>query len=217
MDNVASLSFFQRHGLTILARFCIVAFSSFLFQVTTTNIFTDAYLVPVQGKHHHDMVESEGEHLTRCRNFDWMQACDNVEHAAARQLMLPLQYTDSAPNSTKMESYLLDDSDNVSVRYDVNCLRRYRFSVESGITFPYHANQLLHAGGNQYTMALFIQHGAMRDADRYFCSFRKLMLQQTHRPFSQILIIAPDFNYASDEGVLPSDAFWNETKPWGDW
>eukprot|EP00977_Amphora_coffeiformis_P029873 scaffold43195_cov206-Amphora_coffeaeformis.AAC.1 len=66
-------------------------------------------------------------------------------------------------------------------------------------------------------MALFIQHGAMRNANNYFCSFRSLMLEQSFRPFQDILVIAPDFNYKNDPGVLETDAFWNSTKPWGDW
>jgi hypothetical protein len=57
----------------------------------------------------------------------------------------------------------------------------------------------------------------MRNADSYFCSFRSLMLEQNYRPFEDILVIAPDFNYKNDPGVLPTDAFWNTTKPWGDW
>ena len=43
------------------------------------------------------------------------------------------------------------------------------------------------------------------------------MLEQPYRPFKDILIVAPDFNYKNDAGVLPTDAFWNSTKPWGDW
>jgi hypothetical protein len=95
-------------------------------------------------------------------------------------------------------------------------------------------------------MALFIQHGALRNAEDYFCSFKKLMLQQNYRNFDDVLIIAPDvrdspfslhgcewcctavlhswsffylwqFNYEKDDLVHPRDAFWNSTKPWGDW
>jgi hypothetical protein len=41
-------------------------------------------------------------------------------------------------------------------------------------------------------MALFIQHGAMRNAEDYFCSFKELMLQQNYRNFDDVIIIAPD-------------------------
>jgi hypothetical protein len=66
-------------------------------------------------------------------------------------------------------------------------------------------------------MALLIQHGAIRNAEQYFCSFEELMRTQTYRNFHDILIIAPRFNYEHDELVHPNDVFWNATKPWGDW
>ena len=66
-------------------------------------------------------------------------------------------------------------------------------------------------------MALFIQHGAMRNSEEYFCSFKKLMYEQNYRDFDDILVISPDFNYEHDTFVHPNDAFWNSTKPWGDW
>lgn len=148
------------------------------------------------------------QRLPDCKDIDWQQACERISSAGARRLA-------TTAESNLMEDYLLD-SDDPSVTYDENCLRVYRLDLYGNITFPYHANQLLRAGGNQ-TMALFIQHGAMRDADRYFCSFRNLMLEQNYRPFHDILVIAPDFNFKNDPGVLPTDAFWNSTKPWGDW
>lgn len=43
------------------------------------------------------------------------------------------------------------------------------------------------------------------------------MHKQNFRDFNEILIIAPDFNYEHDDLVHPRDAFWNSTKPWGDW
>ena len=151
--------------------------------------------------------------LEKCRGMDWQTACSQLTEAGARR-RLDNQHTHN--DYSEMEEYLLQDSDDPSVTYDDNCLRVYRLDLFNTTTFPYHANQLLRAGGNQ-TMALFIQHGAMRNADSYFCSFRALMLEQTYRPFQDILIIAPDFNYKNDPGVLPSDAFWNATKPFGDW
>lgn len=44
-------------------------------------------------------------------------------------------------------------------------------------------------------MALFIQHGAMRNAEDYFCSFKELMLQQKYRNFDDVIIIAPDVSF----------------------
>ena len=43
------------------------------------------------------------------------------------------------------------------------------------------------------------------------------MLQQRYRKFEDVLIVAPNFNYQKDELVHPNDAFWNSSKPWGDW
>ena len=147
----------------------------------------------------------------KCRGIDWQNACDALAGAGARRVL----YTGTADRSNELEEEALD-SDDPSVTYDNFCLRIYRLNLFGNITFPYHSSQLLNAGGN-HTMALFIQHGAMRNAQDYFCSFKKLMLEQNFRPFSEILIIAPDFNYEHDDLVHPQDAFWNSSKPWGDW
>lgn len=66
-------------------------------------------------------------------------------------------------------------------------------------------------------VALFIIHGALRNSEQYFCSFKKLMRLQSYRKFEDVLIITPDFSYEHDSFVHPNDAFWNSTKPWGDW
>jgi hypothetical protein len=121
----------------------------------------------------------------------------------------------SIPVNLQEEALLL--SDDPSVTYDNNCLKVYRLDINHGqITFPYHSSQLLRLGGNQ-SMVLIIQHGALRNSEAYFCSFKQMMLQQSYRPFQDILIIAPDFNYATDDLVHPNDAIWNSSKPWGDW
>lgn len=83
-------------------------------------------------------------------------------------------------------------------------------------TFPYHASHDLTVGGN-YSMALIVLHGAIRDADSYFCMMNSLVKIQDYRKPSDVLIITPDFNYANDKGVIASDLFWNASKPWGDW
>jgi len=128
------------------------------------------------------------QRIEQCQNIDWQMACEQLGAAGARRL----QTTENDDDTIlPLENDLLD-SDDPSVTYDNHCLHVYRLDLQGNLTFPYHANQLLRAGGNQ-TMALFIQHGAMRDADTYFCSFRKLMLEQTYRPFDNVLVIAPDF------------------------
>jgi hypothetical protein len=116
-----------------------------------------------------------------------------------------------------VQEQALLESDDPAVTYDNNCLKVYRLDINHGqITFPYHSSQLLRLGGNQ-TMALIIQHGALRDSESYFCSFKKLLFTQQYRDVDDILVIAPDFNYATDDLVHPMDAVWNSSKPWGDW
>jgi hypothetical protein len=110
---------------------------------------------------------------------------------------------------------------------EYSCLPHFRIRVRSGldskklspaVTFPYHSEVDLEATGDRNaTVAMLIMHGAMRDADSYFCSLYKLEQSQPYRDPSRVLIIAPDFNYANDDGVLPSDAWWNASKPSGDW
>ena len=147
----------------------------------------------------------------KCEGIDWQTACDALSGAGARRVLSTV--TPYQPSQLEENALASDDP---AVTYDNYCLRIYRLQFLDNITFPYHASQLLAAGGNQ-TMALFIQHGAMRDAQDYFCSFKKLMLIQKYRPFDDILIIAPDFQYGHDALVHPQDAFWNSSKPWGDW
>jgi hypothetical protein len=151
----------------------------------------------------------------QCQNTTWEMACDAMAGSAGarRHRQRRLKIT---PGIVEEEDSLLMDKDDVRVMYDTNCLRIYRLNMFGDITFPYHGSQLLSIGGNQ-TMALFIQHGALRNAPNYFCSFKQLMLRQNYRDFHDILIIAPDFNYGADPLVHPKDAFWNKSKPWGDW
>jgi hypothetical protein len=152
------------------------------------------------------------ERVKRCQGIDWLTACDNLAGAGARRR---LDTKINAEATSPIEDELLN-SDDPTVTYDEFCLRVYRLKMYGNITFPYHSSQLLSAGGNQ-TMALFIQHGAMRDPEDYFCSFKQLMMKQNYRDFNDILVIAPDFNYEHDDLVHPRDAFWNSSKPWGDW
>jgi hypothetical protein len=174
-------------------------------------------IVPAPAVAHYPYLsETASQRYQRCKSFDWQKACESISSAGARRLeRMDVENDAVLREYPDIENDLLI-TDDPSVVYDESCLRVYRLDLRGTLTFPYHANQLLLAGGNQ-TMALFIQHGAMRDANHYFCSFRKLMLEQSFRKFSDILVIAPDFNYKDDPGVLPSDAVWNATKPWGDW
>eukprot|EP00934_Nitzschia_sp_Nitz4_P007128 Nitzschia sp. Nitz4//scaffold62_size106224//70401//72257//NITZ4_004362-RA/size106224-processed-gene-0.34-mRNA-1//1//CDS//3329555874//7118//frame0 len=107
-------------------------------------------------------------------------------------------------------------SDDPTVVYDSYCIREFRLNMMWDISVPYRGNHLLTSGGT-HTMALFIQHGALRDAVDYYCSFMHLIRKQKHHNPADILLIAPHFQYAHDDYLHPRDAFWNTSKPWGDW
>lgn len=149
------------------------------------------------------------ERLKKCKGITWQTACDALGAAGARRRL----YSDVA-TPTVDEDLLL--SDDPTITYDEFCLVNYRMNLGNNITFPYHASSHL-ANGGDYTLALLIQHGAMRNAEQYFCSFKQLMQEQGYRDFRDVLIIAPNFNYETDTLVHPNDVFWNASKPWGDW
>lgn len=144
-------------------------------------------------------AEAAKARVEMCRGIDWQTACDKLSGAGARRRNLQTS-TPSLTTYGEFEEKILD-SDDPTVTYDQFCLRVYRLEMFGNVTFPYHSSQLLRSGGNQ-SMALFIQHGAMRNAEDYFCSFKELMLKQNYRDFNDILIIAPDFNYEHDELVV---------------
>lgn len=149
----------------------------------------------------------------KCRGVDWQTACNALSGAGARR-----RYLHGGDNHSSVE--VADEdllfSDDPTVTYDKFCLIKYRMRLYGNITFPYHASSNLASGGH-YTLALLIQHGAMRNSEQYFCSFKQLMLEQGYRDFRNILVIAPNFNYESDSLIHPNDIFWNSSKPWGDW
>jgi hypothetical protein len=150
----------------------------------------------------------------RCINVDWEQACSSIQGVAAdRRLKLTKSTTGRTPNMVpKTVEDMLLYSQDPTVGFDFNCLRVYRLSVlDDQLTFPYYANHLLETGGDE-TMALLVHHGALRDAENYYCTLRRLVLELGH---ANVLVIAPSFRYATDEGVMSSDAVWNTTKPWG--
>ena len=143
----------------------------------------------------------------RCKGVDWQEACERILGDKRR-------LTATNPSKvTALEDNLVNDP---SVTYDEDCLIVYRLDLFDSTTFPYHASQLLRDGGDQ-SIAFIIQHGATRKAEEYFCNFQNIMMEQNYRAYDDILVIAPNFNYKDDDGVLPTDAFWNTTKPWGDW
>ena len=91
------------------------------------------------------------------------------------------------------------------------------------MTFPYYATSqvvqddgTVSSGNQQYTTVIIVQHGAFRDANAYYCTMQKLVYDSqslfTNYIASKVLVIAPNFNYRTDDDVYTSDAFWNITK-----
>lgn len=155
----------------------------------------------------------------KCRGTTWQTACDALGAAGARRrrnLKTGSAVAVGGGGMVGEEDQTLLFSDDPTVTYDEFCLINYRMKLSGNITFPYHASSHLADGGN-YTLALLIQHGAMRNAEQYFCSFKELMQEQGYRDFRDVLVIAPNFNYETDTLVHPNDVFWNASKPWGDW
>jgi len=95
------------------------------------------------------------ERVAQCKGIDWKAACDAMGPAGARRRLdegdddgpLGLDIgDDDGPIGFDLEyEYLM--SDNPTVTFDENCLRRYRLQLYGNITFPYHASQLLTLGG----------------------------------------------------------------------
>jgi hypothetical protein len=157
----------------------------------------------------------------QCKGIDWQTACARITAGgggagARRTRQLYTGNYDRSEEISRTNNHILYHTDDPSITYDNFCLISYRMNIFDNITFPYYASSRLASGG-EYSMALLIQHGAIRNAEQYFCSFEELMRTQTYRNFHDILIIAPRFNYEHDELVHPNDVFWNATKPWGDW
>jgi hypothetical protein len=108
-------------------------------------------------------ADAAAKRVEQCQGIDWLTACQRLTLPGARRL----DYSHSASHAritNDMEDEFLH-SEDPTVTYDENCLRVYRLHIlGEGITFPYHASQLLRKGGNQ-TMALFIQ---VRGCDHYY-------------------------------------------------
>ena len=210
----------KRHRLNVILCF-FLALTTLLLLIVGISIIYLRIIVPARKQKALDAAikahaAAAALRAEQCQGVTWQTACDRLTGAGARRRLYEQnRQQEEEDNVVPLEEQFLD-SDDPTVTYDGNCLKAYRLQMYGNITFPYYSSQLLYGGGN-HTMALFIQHGALRDAPDYFCSFKELMLRQHYRPFSEILIIAPDFSYQHDPLVHPNDAFWNSSKPWGDW
>ena len=216
----------RRRTNVVLASLLFVTASSLIGLVVYHGYYVRVYLPKAEGERLRESILRHAADARRraelCKGVDWETACSRLTGASARRRRRSRSlYTGDADRTSEMfdvddvDSRLLD-SDDPSVTYDNHCLLVYRMRLFGNITFPYHASRRLDSGG-EHTMALLIQHGAMRNSEEYFCSFERLMRMQGYRDFRDVLLIAPDFNYEHDDLVHPNDVFWNSTKPWGDW
>jgi len=70
-----------------------------------------------------------------------------------------------------------------------SCLPHYRLPLtgtDGRVQFPYHAEVDLQKGDPKVTMAIVVIHGAMRDADNYFCAFYDLHKDQQFRTDEEV-------------------------------
>lgn len=92
-----------------------------------------------------------------------------------------------------------------------------RFTLRNGATMPYYSSadlQQEESSGAEF--AIFVFHGAVRDAINYFCAGRKIMGKQNKYPLNRSLLIVLKWHYSCDK-PLATDVWWNSSKPWGSW
>eukprot|EP00932_Pfiesteria_piscicida_P000926 SRR837773.10906.p1 GENE.SRR837773.10906~~SRR837773.10906.p1 ORF type:complete len:604 (-),score=130.86 SRR837773.10906:91-1902(-) len=92
-----------------------------------------------------------------------------------------------------------------------------RFKLSSGATMPYYGSadiQQEEASGAEF--AVFIFHGAVRDAINYFCSGKVVAEKQAKYPLDKVLLIVLKWHYLVDMPIA-TDVWWNSSKPWGSW
>jgi hypothetical protein len=162
-----------------------------------------------QNKIQSKIVDRQSRHLLDCTKTDWSSSCNIV-----------LAY--QPPNASRMK---IMKGERPSMVYDANCLKRHRLTIQQNGkdvgSIAYYATQRLrnHGDGSidtsPYTKTIVMQHGAFRDADIYYCLMQQLVYaaqQQYKYNTSEVLVIAPNFNYKTDYDVYASDAFFNISK-----
>jgi len=80
--------------------------------------------------------------------------------------------------------------------------------------------------------AIFFFHGALRNAQDYFCSIKRIVQSALGNQTGKVIIISPKYHYqadllnhnksynmSADSDTLGHEAelYWNGSKPWGDW
>jgi hypothetical protein len=156
--------------------------------------------------------------------MDWISSCNMV---ARNNIMSRKQNYFSSSSEFPVAGAVsnLVTGNRPSMVYDANCLQRHRLTIQrDGMdigTIAYYATEPLRNQNDglidrsPYKKTIIIQHGAFRDADVYYCLMQQLVYdaQQNFKyNFSEVLVIAPNFNYKTDYDVYTSDAFFNITK-----
>jgi len=90
--------------------------------------------------------------------------------------------------------------------------------LEKGGKFPYYSQADIDKPpeGNKYSKAVIVVHGAMRDADDYFCSMKTLVGEGEGTDLNNTLVIAPQFSFKRDH-IQKGVVFWKPGSPAGDW
>eukprot|EP00929_Paragymnodinium_shiwhaense_P109601 TRINITY_DN76073_c0_g1_i1.p1 TRINITY_DN76073_c0_g1~~TRINITY_DN76073_c0_g1_i1.p1 ORF type:complete len:579 (+),score=80.41 TRINITY_DN76073_c0_g1_i1:70-1806(+) len=92
-----------------------------------------------------------------------------------------------------------------------------RFRLKGGATMPYYGSQDIQQDlPSDAEFAIFVFHGAVRDAINYFCAGKRLMETQQKYPLDKSLLIVLKWHYEIDKPI-GSDVWWNSSKPWGSW
>jgi hypothetical protein len=97
----------------------------------------------------------------------------------------------------------------------------HRFFLDAGTTMPYYGTaNIQEAVPSSAQLAIFVIHGALRNAIDYFCIGESVLeeSQDVLHSFQRkdTLLIVPKFHYDIDD-PHDTDLWWNGTKPYGDW
>ena len=185
------------------------------------------------------MQQDDQQRAATCSGTTWVEACPpllssagSVDGRFRRRLSEENGYftTEASSISSSNTTSRVLTGDAPSVIYDNYCLLRYRFRIpvpdsKNGgiVTYPYYATSrvieddgTVSSSNQRYTKVIIVQHGADRDANAYYCTMQQVVYDSksmfSNYDARKILVIAPNFNYRTDDDIYKSDAFWNTTK-----
>jgi hypothetical protein len=168
-------------------------------------------------RRHRHLEEDEFPNLQRFSGDEFEQVVGNL--TSSRFSFLPSQLF--LPSRQQLFS-----GERPTMVYDANCLQRHRFDIQLDRktigSIAYYATTPLQSGdginladSSKFKQAIVIHHGSARDADVHYCLMQQLVYdtqQKYSHNASAVLVIAPNFNYKTDDDVYVSDAYFNTTK-----